>query len=145
MIQVYPYCLRKRWYTGMVPRPKTQTGKSETLSFKASAETIERLDAMRGDMSRSAALDAALSLWLAHPSGIPLPAPADAPWSRPDAKPLEDIREIERADRRRTSRPFPPPDPVFTPPLERPERADCPHPKARVHKGLCGACGTGGL
>jgi hypothetical protein len=23
-----------------------------------------------------------------------------------------------------------------------PEPVDCPHPKARVHKGLCGACGT---
>jgi hypothetical protein len=23
--------------------------------------------------------------------------------------------------------------------------ADCPHPKARVSKGMCGACGTGGL
>jgi hypothetical protein len=23
-----------------------------------------------------------------------------------------------------------------------PARADCPHPAARVHRGLCGACGT---
>lgn len=23
-----------------------------------------------------------------------------------------------------------------------PEPVDCPHPRARVHKGLCGACGT---
>ena len=25
------------------------------------------------------------------------------------------------------------------------EDAGCPHPKSRVSKGLCGACGTGGL
>ena len=24
----------------------------------------------------------------------------------------------------------------------RPAGSDCPHPSARVHKGLCGACGT---
>jgi hypothetical protein len=24
----------------------------------------------------------------------------------------------------------------------RPSPEDCPHPRARVHKGLCGACGT---
>ena len=27
-------------------------------------------------------------------------------------------------------------------PRERAGPPDCPHPKARVHKGLCGACGT---
>lgn len=32
--------------------------------------------------------------------------PADAPWSRPDANPLEDIRQIVRDDRERRSRPF---------------------------------------
>lgn len=25
---------------------------------------------------------------------------------------------------------------------EKPESATCPHPKARINKGLCGACGT---
>lgn len=27
----------------------------------------------------------------------------------------------------------------------KPLTADCTHPKSRVHRGLCGACGTGGL
>jgi hypothetical protein len=36
----------------------------------------------------------------------PTPPPADAPWSRPDATILDDIRQAERDDRERTSRPF---------------------------------------
>jgi hypothetical protein len=31
--------------------------------------------------------------------------PADAPWSRPDATILDDLRQVERDDRERTSRP----------------------------------------
>jgi hypothetical protein len=34
------------------------------------------------------------------------PPPADAPWSRPDATILDDLRQVERDDRERTSRPF---------------------------------------
>lgn len=36
----------------------------------------------------------------------PLVITAGQPWSRPDATPLDDIRQIERDDRERTSRPF---------------------------------------
>jgi hypothetical protein len=42
-----------------------------------------------------------------------------------------------------------PPAVTFTAPLDSPNAriafggsADCPHPKARINKGLCGACGT---
>jgi hypothetical protein len=36
----------------------------------------------------------------------PAPPPADAPWSRPDATVLADLRQVERDDRARTMRPF---------------------------------------
>lgn len=43
---------------------------------------------------------------LAHMATIWANWDKDAPWSRPDARPLEDIQAIETADRERTSQPF---------------------------------------
>lgn len=34
------------------------------------------------------------------------------------------------------------PEPAALESLRASRREDCPHPKARVHKGFCGACGT---
>jgi hypothetical protein len=39
------------------------------------------------------------------PFALPGPPPGGQPWSRPGATPLQDIREIEREGRQRTSRP----------------------------------------
>jgi hypothetical protein len=96
-------------------------------------DALGKLAAERGtNVSREivAAIDERLALWRAGRLTMPEP-PADPgpivvpdarPWSSPDA--LEDVREIEQAGHGRTS------------------RRDCPHPRSRIHKGLCHACGS---
>jgi hypothetical protein len=128
-----------QWRSGELPEHE-DAKRGELLEWDLYARiSDERHGALRalaeerdGSAAREirAAIDDHLTLWRAGRLKTPEP-PADPgpivvpdkrPWSRPDA--LEDSRESERADHGRTS------------------RQDCAHPKSRVHKGLCHACGS---
>ena len=98
-------------------RPKLPEGKRVTISVKVSESEAAPIDAARGERDRSA-------------------------WGR-------DAMLGAASSGRRVRRVFPPevmnapvvmvlPDGVPTDATGRP----CAHPKARVIKGLCGACGT---
>jgi hypothetical protein len=57
-------------------RPKTQDGRRVTLSVKVSEATAADLDAARGTLSRSSALEEALMLWLERAAaGLPAGRP----------------------------------------------------------------------
>ena len=121
------------------------------FGIKLSEDEAAACDTARGDMPRSEWGRALLLAGAVAGADVP---PVNQPWSRLDAKPLEDIREIEREDRRRTSQPFAeptrtePPAPTRTrPPVAASSRQQCPHPKGRRQKNgtYCPACGTGGL
>jgi hypothetical protein len=102
-------------------------GRRVALSTRVSEATAAALDEARGAMSRSAALDAAIAMWVAaKPAHQSHPAPA---------APGIDIVTDDRMPAGRAA----------LAPRAAKSRAGCPHPRARVVKGLCGACGTGGL
>ncbi len=101
-------------------RPKTPEGKRVTICAKFSEAQAAEIDAARGSMDRSE--------WLR------LAALAAAGRQRTPA----------RKPRTGTA-----PAVTFTAPLDSPNARialgvdpDCPHPKARINKGLCGNCGT---
>jgi hypothetical protein len=60
-------------------RPRTQDGRRVTLSVKVSEATAADLDAARGTLSRSSALEEALMLWLEDAG-----RPQRRPWPPPD-------------------------------------------------------------
>lgn len=108
-------------------RKKLDDGKRVTISAKVSEADIARIDGARGDLTRSA--------WVQRAIGVVLgtvPLSAALPGVSPDAprtKPSRPRRVVTAAalaqDRARDQR-----------------ESDCPHPKARIIKGLCNACGT---
>lgn len=103
---------------------------SPVVQVRVPGDLLARVDAARGERSRSAwiiyAIGAALALddpvtVVSAPAFDELAASLDEPAAAPPA--------LQRAMRESRARRDP----------------GCPHPKSRVVKGLCGACGTGGL
>ena len=99
-------------------RPKTPEGKRVTICARFSEAQAAEVDVARGTMSRSewvrlAALAAALRL----------AALAAALRQQMPAGSIDRQAEVVRQNRRAANGP-------------------CLHPKARINKGLCGACGT---
>jgi hypothetical protein len=98
----------------MMSRPKTPAGKRVTICIKVSEEDAAVIDQARGTRSRS-------------------------DWGREAL--------LEHAAPRRPVRPRPPTRVVTAAALAKERAQDrrepgCPHPKARIAKGLCNACGT---
>ena len=112
----------------MVPRQKTPQGKTVTLCAKISETDAGLIDA------RCAALGITRSAWLqslvaADLSGVTDGGSVHGISLRVDPQMPRGVAALVSPGR----------PPVL---MGRPSAADCPHPKARVHKGLCGACGT---
>jgi hypothetical protein len=95
-----------------VARPRTDDGRRVPLSTRVSDKTFARLEKARGSMSVSAALNAAVSMWLDAKEGS---APAPAPRSRPTPVAAEAPQESVTA-------------------------TACKHPKGDVIKGRCRRC-----
>ena len=85
-------------------------------------------------------------------SGLPLAelirrglhAPPAAPEAIP-AECFEDVAALAQKEfiRAVAAENAPPPAPAWSPKSRPPIAGQCPpHPKGRIHKGLCGACGT---
>lgn len=95
-------------------RPKTPAGKRVTICIKVSEQDAAVIDQARGARSRS---DWGREALLEH--AVP----------RRPARPRSPARVVTAAalakDRAQDQR-----------------ESDCPHPKARIAKGLCNACGT---
>jgi hypothetical protein len=94
---------------------------SPAVQVRVPEPVLAAIDEARGPESRSA--------WILGAVGLRL-------------SPLAEVAEVVAAVTK------PPPGlpsviPVAV--IAAPQREKCPHPKARVHKGLCGNCGTGGL
>ena len=95
----------------------------------------------------SARIDADLKAWAlaeAKRPGVTLGAVVDEALADLRAKRAQVNHVVDRSSSRsrkpRTDVASPAPLAAANP--EQPGDPDCPHPKARVHKGLCGACGT---
>jgi hypothetical protein len=111
-------------------RPRTEDGKRVPLSTRVSEERAAAMEALRGPMTPSAVLDEALGMWIAARKGarrVRAPARRAAPVAAELAR--------ERARDQRDDG-MPREVPFSSAP------SPCPHPKSRVNKGLCGACGT---
>ena len=109
-------------------------GKRVALSTRVSEATAAALDAARGTMSRSAALDAALSMWLAAQNG-----------ARPRQRAAADLdRAEQQAIISDVMTRHPDGTPRSTPaaPLPAGKRVRCPHPGTRVIGGWCAQCGV---
>ena len=85
------------------------------MAAKFSPAEVEAVDLARGDVSRSEWLRTVALAAAGQPVGKP-PAAARVPAGKPAGSPPGRV-------------PFREPEP-------------CPHPKARVIKGFCGACGS---
>ena len=121
-------------------RTRTEAGKRCSVGLKVSEAVFAAIEAARGETPRALWLEGLIDAELARVAGLP--------------------RVAARLPQRRAPRPsaagsagtvtFQPPgeDPVVTaevPPAPRRSakaKGGCPHPKARIVKGLCGACGT---
>ena len=113
-------------------------GKRVPLSTRVSEATAAALDAARGTMSRSAALDAALSMWLAAQNGARPRQRAAADLDRAGQQAIiSDVmtRHPDGTPRKKTR---------STPaaPLPAGKRVRCPHPGTRVIGGWCPQCGA---
>ena len=97
-------------------RKRTPDGKRVVMAAKVSEQTADAVDGARGDQTRSAWLQDAIGMKLSTTAKPAVRNPASAQESRRTAG--------------------------WLPARARPAASECPHPKARVHKGLCGACGT---
>jgi hypothetical protein len=109
----------------LMSRPKSPDGHRHHVNIKLSDAEAAAIDAVRGNLERGPWMrHAALSVASRNP-GIPEPkrgqkAAVPAPQPRFDPG-------------------SPPPQPKARPAAA---QGNCPHPKARINKGLCGACGT---
>jgi hypothetical protein len=93
-------------------KPKSPDGKRVTMGVRFSEPDAKAIDAARGTVSRSE--------WL---RGVALAAVSGG-----QSAPARTMPAVSEPVNR------------FTGPRE--PSGGCPHPKARIHKGLCGACGT---
>ena len=103
------------------------------MAAKFSPAEVEAVDLARGDVSRSEWLRTVALAAAGKPAATreEMDTFLRARYPVPDGKP---------AARVPAGKPGSPPGRV---PFRSPE--PCPHPKARVHRGFCGCCGTGGL
>ena len=113
-------------------------GKRVALSTRVSETAAAALDAARGTMSRSAALGAALSMWLAAQNGArPRQRAAANPGRGGQQAIISDVmtRHPDGTPRKKTR---------STPaaPLPAGKRVRCPHPGTRVIGGWCPQCGA---
>jgi hypothetical protein len=123
-------------------RKRLDEGRRVTVGAKVSESLAAQLDEVRGDVSRSAFLEAALREALVTAGAVPVTGKRASPVRTGRLRPAGDVpplppvpapsrKALVRAETRRAAE-------------QSPARRDesCPHPKARVIKGYCGACGT---
>lgn len=103
-------------------RPKTPDGRRVAVSFKLTETEAELVDSLRGGTERS--------VWLREAAMVVAHAKRDSGIPKPYRDPYADRRPRPARLTQGTD----------TDPTE--DAGDCPHPKARVLKGLCNACGT---
>jgi hypothetical protein len=99
-------------------------GRRVALSTRVSEDMAAQVDRARGSLTRSAWVEQAIREALFADSKMPGTRSPSGP--RPPGRVQAPATVISRRPSAR-------------------RQADCPHPRARVVKGLCGACGTGGL
>ena len=120
------------WCTGiLVPmaRARTPEGKRVVIPVRVSEPLAADLDRARGELTRSAWVRGVLSAYLAADGGGQV-STVHEPAHSPQPVYVHPEPEHKQAATAETRPPRTP-------------RADaCPHPRARILKGLCNACGT---
>jgi len=122
-----------------MPRSRTKDGRRVIVTARLSETEAEAIDAARGKQPRSEWLQSAIQQALAF-SERPDPA---RPRRAAPRKPTEAEKDAARIVTRRMTGAEMPAVPAAEPSRGQDRASECPpHPKGRVLKGLCGACGT---
>jgi hypothetical protein len=100
----------------------TPDGRRKTWGTRLSEDESARADSARGELDRSAWIRGFILGAIGPPREVP------AELGIVDARPADPVQAVQAVMRQLPER--------------RPAARDCPHPKTRVMKGLCQACGT---